>query len=570
MTYASLQPPLSSGTVLLNRYQLLQVLGQGGFGRTYLAQDRNRFGESCVLKEFFPADSDPEFLAKARSLFQREARVLYDLHHPQIPQFREQFEFDQRLFLVQQYVPGKTYAQLLKERLLSGQPFAEAEVQQLLKQTLPVLTYLHQHQIIHRDIAPDNIILREGDNLPVLIDFGAVKELASRISHSGANPTIIGKPAYAPPEQMQVGAVKPSSDLYALAVTAVVLLTGKAPEQLYDAYTCRWQWQPWAQVSLAFANLLNRMLSDRPDLRFPTAEAVLAALQPIPMPAVKPAPASVSQLPTQAIGQHPHLPPPSSSSPAQWQPSLLEAARFLGRFLRWSLRLMGKLLWLIWQGVLAIVPRWVLLLALLTGGYWGYRQIIRQPVTLPRLPSIRLPGLPKPRLPQFSLPQWWQPSRQNQSSAQVPQSERSRRDALLKRMSQMEVPDGFFYEYVDTQFRQRHPEIAGDEMLSDSDQHRRLREEWYGTGETLLNRLDGLSAATRKKLGSFSDADVANHKAQLPQVNLTESEFDQIVERRFRKLFPDRQALTSTQATQIQRAIAADYLAQLQGRSGRR
>ncbi|MBD1944098.1 serine/threonine protein kinase, partial [Coleofasciculus sp. FACHB-712] len=277
-----MQPPIVIGTILQNRYRLIGILGQGGFGRTYLAEDQGRFSERCALKELIPAQESAYALEKARELFQREATTLYQIQHPQIPQFRATFEQDQRLFLVQDYVEGKTYRMLLDERRSQGNTFSEVEVVQFLRQLLPVLAHIHVKGIIHRDIAPDNIILRESDRLPVLIDFGVVKELATRFQLPDVTrpiATTVGKPGYAPSEQIQAGQAYPSSDLYALAATAAVMLTGKEPAELLDATQLTWQWRRWANVSDGFAQVLNRMLSYRPGDRYQSAGEVVQALQ---------------------------------------------------------------------------------------------------------------------------------------------------------------------------------------------------------------------------------------------------------------------------------------------------
>ncbi|HIK15295.1 MAG TPA: serine/threonine protein kinase [Leptolyngbyaceae cyanobacterium M33_DOE_097] len=563
MTYLSPKPPLSIGTLIHNRYQILQVLGQGGFGRTYLAQDRNRFSETCVLKEFFPADTDPAAMTKARSLFQREAKVLYNLRHPQIPEFREQFEWEHQLFLVQEYIPGQTYAQLLKERLAIGAAFSEAEVRQLMTQVLPVLMYLHDRQIVHRDIAPDNIIQREADRLPVLIDFGAVKELANRISQAGiSTPTVIGKPAYAPPEQMQHGDAKPSSDLYALAATAVVLLTGKAPDQLYDAFNCRWKWQSEVTVSPDFAAWLNQMLHFRPEARFYSAIAALKALQSLTSMPVQPIarPVVSSQMPTQAIGQRlPSMPVAQPNQAAmQWQPLFVKTGKLLFRLGRWSLRLVGKTIWLVWQVILSVVPKWVLFLALLTGGFWGYRQLTNQPITFPKLPTFELPKISPPKA---------KPTNRLPSATNLSQPERSRRDALLNRMSEMGVPAEFFYDYVDTQFRTRHPEFQ-TKALSDSSKERALREDWYRIGETLLQQLDRLDRPARQQLSRFDAGDQSTRRSQLRQLNLSEGALDVLADTRLRHLFPNYSALPDLHANQLKHAIATHYITQFQSHQG--
>lgn len=202
-----MQPPITVGTVLQNRYRIIQILGQGGFGRTYLAEDQRRFNELCAIKELISTATEAVAWEKAKELFHREAAILYQIEHPQVPKFRERFEQDQRLFLVEDYVAGQTYRAMLAERQAIGKTFTEAEVLQLIQSLLPVLEHIHSRGIIHRDISPENIILRDSDAKPVLIDFGVVKELATRLrSPESAMPeTTVGKLGYSPSEQMQTG-----------------------------------------------------------------------------------------------------------------------------------------------------------------------------------------------------------------------------------------------------------------------------------------------------------------------------------------------------------------------------
>lgn len=277
-----MQPPLSAGTLLQNRYRLLKILGQGGFGRTYLAEDTGRFKERCALKEFIPVQKGGYAPQKSQELFQREAAILYQIQHPQIPQFRATIEQDGRLFLVQDYVEGKTYSALLSDRKSQAKTFSESEVLQLLQQMLPVLDHIHAKGIIHRDISPDNIILRDRDRLPVLIDFGVVKELVTRFQSPQKTPTVttVGKMGYAPPEQIQTGRAYPSSDLYALAVTCAVLLTGQDPQDLYDEGSLSWTWYRWIQpINPGLTAVLNRMLSYKPSDRYSDAREVAIALK---------------------------------------------------------------------------------------------------------------------------------------------------------------------------------------------------------------------------------------------------------------------------------------------------
>ncbi|MEA5593228.1 serine/threonine-protein kinase [Rivularia sp. UHCC 0363] len=315
-----MQPPISADTVLQNRYKVTKILGQGGFGRTYLAEDQRRFNELCAIKELIPNATGTSAWEKAQELFNREAAILYQIQHPQIPQFREKFEQDQRLFLVQDYVEGKTYYELLEERKAVGGAFTEAEVLRLMGSLLPVLDYLHGKGIIHRDISPDNIMMRQSDKLPVLIDFGVVKELATRLSTQNITPqTYVGKPGYSPSEQIQTGQAYPSSDLYALAVSAIVLLTAKETTELFDDNLLVWNWQRWVTVNPRFAQILNRMLSHKPGGRYQSVREVIEALDTLNQ-STPPKP-DVSRMQTVAVGGRPVPVQPPPRHPAPVPPS---------------------------------------------------------------------------------------------------------------------------------------------------------------------------------------------------------------------------------------------------------
>ncbi|BAU64412.1 serine/threonine protein kinase [Stanieria sp. NIES-3757] len=278
------------GTIIDNRYLIQKILGQGGLGRTYLAFDTHRFNEPCVLKEFAPFGSGQYDLEKSRELFKREAKILHQIVHPQIPKFLACFEGHGRLFLVQEYVNGKTYSALLKQRRQQGTNFSEPEVIQWLMNLLPVLEYIHQRGIIHRDISPDNIMKPDGEELPVLIDFGVGKltNIALLDEHASTDHqsyvgkmSFVGKIGYAPREQISMGRCSPSSDLYSLGVTAIVLLTGREPTMLLDQYSLEWQWRNYVTVSSAFGKILDKMTADRPVQRYQSVQEVLLNLQQI-------------------------------------------------------------------------------------------------------------------------------------------------------------------------------------------------------------------------------------------------------------------------------------------------
>ena len=273
------RPPIPLNTIVKNRYLIKQVLGHGGLGRTYLAFDTHRFDEPCVIKEFAPFGAGQYDLRKSRELFRREAKILYKITHPQIPKFLACFDEQERLFLALEYIQGKTYSALLKERKRQNRTFQESEVIRWLMDLLPVLEYLHQNNILHRDISPDNIMQPLGKKTPVLIDFGVGKLIDS---NSNLNPdssisqvSFVGKIGYAPREQISMGVCSPSSDIYSLGVTALVLLTAKDPTYLLDRYSLEWKWEQYNQTSKVFTKIINKMVAEQPQQRYQSAKAVL-------------------------------------------------------------------------------------------------------------------------------------------------------------------------------------------------------------------------------------------------------------------------------------------------------
>jgi eukaryotic-like serine/threonine-protein kinase len=163
------------GQLLAGRYQVLQVLGAGGFGQTYITEDLHLPGQpKCVLKHLKPASTSPAVLEIARKLFQKEAETLQQLgSHEQIPRLLAFFEENREFFLVQEYIIGHT----LTAELGTNQKWIESAVQRLLREVLTILEFVHGQGVIHRDVKPDNIMRRDSDGKLVLIDFGAIKQV---------------------------------------------------------------------------------------------------------------------------------------------------------------------------------------------------------------------------------------------------------------------------------------------------------------------------------------------------------------------------------------------------------
>jgi serine/threonine-protein kinase len=270
-----------SKLLLRDRYRVVQELGHGGFGATFLAKDESLPGSPySVIKQLRPAASSPHVLQMARELFKREAKTLGKIgNHPQVPRLLDYFEANQEFYLIQEYISGSTLQQEVKR---SG-PFSEAGVKQFLSEVLPMLQYIHSQQVIHRDIKPANLIRRSQDKKLVLIDFGAVKDQVTPIRVDATEQTAltayaIGTPGYAPPEQMAMRPVY-ASDIYALGVTCIYLLTGRSPKDLdYDPATGEMVWQVQVQVSEHFASVLKKMLEVSVRHRYQNAGEVLRAL----------------------------------------------------------------------------------------------------------------------------------------------------------------------------------------------------------------------------------------------------------------------------------------------------
>jgi eukaryotic-like serine/threonine-protein kinase len=280
------------GKLLDERYQIIQILSAGGFGQTYIAEDTRRVGNpKCVVKHLKPANSDPYTLQVSRRLFYSEAETLEKVgDHSQIPRPLAYFEEDGEFYLVQDFIEGNP----LSREIIPGQPWSDNQVMEMLQDVLGILQFIHDYNVIHRDLKPDNLIRRQKDGKLVLIDFGAVKQVRSQMI---ANPTqatatvAIGTPGYMPAEQ-QIGKPRTNSDIYALGIIAIQALTGLYPTELQeDPQTGEIRWQNYTQVSDRLAAIISQMVRyDHRKDRYQSASDVLDALQQLvnPFPATQP------------------------------------------------------------------------------------------------------------------------------------------------------------------------------------------------------------------------------------------------------------------------------------------
>ncbi|WP_026082838.1 serine/threonine-protein kinase [Mastigocladopsis repens] len=276
----SCSTPLIS--LLRGRYRVIKLLSdEGGFSRTYLAEDIDKLNEPCVVKQLAPKVQETSALKKAVELFKEEAKQLQQLgEHHQIPTLLAYFEQDKYLFLVQQYIEGQN---LLKELHTQG-TYTESKIRELLLDLLPVLEFIHERGVIHRDIKPQNIIRRDSDKRLVLIDFGASKQFTATVQTKIG--TTIGSHGYTPIEQMQDGKAYPASDLFSLGATCFHLLTGISPSKLWMQHGYSWvnHWRRYLNNPgqggtiprrLKLGNLLDKLLKVDIEKRYQSADEVL-------------------------------------------------------------------------------------------------------------------------------------------------------------------------------------------------------------------------------------------------------------------------------------------------------
>jgi serine/threonine protein kinase, bacterial len=269
-------------TLLNNRYQVIQVLGAGGFSETFLAEDTHMPSRRrCVIKQLKPIANDPQTYEIIQQRFEREAATLEYLgdSSDQIPKLYAYFLENGQFYLVQEWIHGQTLRQIVEAKGYEG----ETGVRGILLSLLSILDYVHSKGIIHRDIKPDNIILRSSDQKPVLIDFGAVKETIRSVVNSSGYPTrslVIGTPGYMPSEQA-VGRPVYATDIYSLGLTAIYLLTGKNPQELEtNQQTGEILWQNHASnISPDLVMVLNQAIRPHPGDRYSTANKMLYALK---------------------------------------------------------------------------------------------------------------------------------------------------------------------------------------------------------------------------------------------------------------------------------------------------
>lgn len=454
---------LRDGTVLNDRYRIIKQIGRGGFGRTYLAEDTQRYRELCVLKEFAPQVESDRDLRKAEELFEREAGILYQLRHDRIPRFeallRTRLEDKKALFLVQEYIEGQTYWEILKKQ---GK-LTVAEVTELVWELLPVLEYIHSQNLIHRDISPDNLIRRELDGKPVLIDFGCVKLAANAVSKStGRSMTLIGKKGYSPEEQMRSGQAFPSSDLYSLAATAIVLLTRKPPHELYDPHQGTWNWSSDIEISSSLQKILTKMLAFNPRDRYQSAAQLRQALETQQESAID---NLISRIRTLVVAPKNisavSVATPVSQVVSQVQSSISHLATRTTALSRQVTRIPNR-------SELRRIKTW----------QWGL--IVAGVILVPGLISFAAIKDMLIRADTSLI------ARSNSGIA-LNKKEQQRQQEIYQRVLALDLNPGAFFKSVDSEFHRQYPELKGIQ-LTDKSEHKQYRSVWYDIAVNLLEQ----------------------------------------------------------------------------------
>jgi serine/threonine-protein kinase len=489
---------LAAGTVLNDRYKIISELGRGGFGRTYLAEDVYRYHEKCVLKEFAPEVGDDRQLQKATELFNREAGILYKLNHDRIPTFqaliRSSIEGKECLFLAQQYIEGETYLKLLNQ----GKKFTEEEATRLLLDVLDILEYIHSLNLIHRDISPDNLIRRKSDGKPILIDFGCVKEAANVAVRNQRNSmaTAIGKKGYAPDEQLRLGQVFHNSDLYSLAVTILVLLTGKEPEDLYNSYNAAWHWKHEVRVSENLERVLDKMLAHLPKDRFFSAKDVRIALEQ------KQQTGSVvntmlSRIRTMVVAPRANSQPdPTYNYPQQQSNSNANPTN--NNFLAAINNAILQVVTLVAASPLGNLHRNQVQNNPTPNNINGTNNRSPQQNTFVRnwkkLAILGTGALVIPALGTYIfirnsfLPE---KNTDKEQVSNVNNAEIDRRNKILARVDKLRLDRGSFFQEVNESFWKKYPNLKGIKLSPDSKEHEQYRYQWYQIAEDLLDKKEG-------------------------------------------------------------------------------
>ncbi|SBO43984.1 serine/threonine protein kinase [Cyanobium sp. NIES-981] len=509
------------GALIGERYRLEQRLSQGGQGSLWRARDQLAGEGPVALRQLGPEFDHGAAVAR----WNRLQGVL----HPQVPRLGSPLRQDGDLWLVREWQSGRTFQQLLQVRAERQMVFGAGEVLLLLRQLLPVLAVLHGQDLVHGDLCPANLLRRDSDGLPVLLDFGLV---------AGG---VVATPGFAPPELAESGQPLPWMDLHALGVTALVLLSGDPPAGLFDPVSFSWRWPVALAAEPDLQRELQRLLQRQPDQRFRSAGQALAAFQAVPMPEstgpVARADRTVVLVPPAAP---PDLPPAAevAAGPAAAPPELpplgapVAAVTPLSRAEARDEAAEGG----IWPVVMALVVSAVVGTAL---GWWWLSRGKQPPPTTPEA-ALQLPS-------------------------SLPPSEVDQRQQLLNRLRAMQVDRGWFLKLVDASLLAQFPERGG-RLPSDALEDAPLRKIWNELAEEWLARVEQLPIELRRRLGNYSNGDWERRQKALVNQGISPEVLRQLVSGSAQNLLPGRSgaAIPPEPFRQLWYAAAEQILATVQ------
>ncbi|NJL82590.1 MAG: protein kinase [Chloroflexaceae bacterium] len=566
-----MNPSLPLGIVVGDRYRLLQVVGYGSLGYTYLAEVATEKSPSrWLLKELLPLPLDSARLQQARQDFARRTTKLYRLQHPQLPRFRELIlvlnHEGGRLLLPQDFIEGTPYSRILTARRQQNLGFSELEVRLWLLHLLPVLDYLHRAGLTHQALSLNNVLLRHGDALPVPVAFGLIKEMAIAVQSQIALPAkdksvaYLSEIGFIPPEQARGRQTGPHSDLYALAIASLVLLTGRDAHQLRESDPASGHWQRYVALSPAFSLILSRMLAADPQSRFQSVQELLQALTKEPGP-IPPVVRMQSLRELSKPSEELTLPPPELQEATTILPTIAPLSEMptQGTAARPSASA-GTVRQPLF-GCLSKVP---LLIALIVGsgllGWLGGRAwVVRfgsnnefeQPSSVAFPPSEETAPV---------------------ASATLPAGEQRRQTDLQRRRQQLNIDEGWFVELVNRSFWEQHPELKGRALTAEAGD-RQWREDWDRLAADYLERLSRLSGEARRNLGRYNQAHRERWKTGVNALHLSSRAFYDLVDGEFLGQYPELTGqnlrdLFNQPLGQVWNAIAVDKLRDLQAGTG--
>ncbi|MCP9771981.1 protein kinase [Synechococcus sp. Tobar12-5m-g] len=501
------------GVVIADRYRLEVELGQGSQGTLWRASDQLAAEAPMVLRQLGQDQDQPGLQA----LWSRLQGVL----HPQLPRFGEVISRGGDLWLVREWQGGRSFQDLIEARRERQLVFGAGEVLLLLRQLLPALAVLHGQELVHGDLSPANLLRRDRDGLPVLLDFGLTRAQSSAAAG--------GTPGYAPPELARGETAQPWMDLYSLGVVALVMLSGEEPAQLLDPGSLAWRWPAGLALDPPLKAALERLISADPSRRFASASQALEAFQQLPMPestgpvpradrtvvlvptALEPSPPDPPTLPAQASSPQapqpqplelPRLEPDPQAPPPPQPPRLPPRTRQQDK----EEAVEGRL----WPLVVALVLSAVVGISL---GWWLLGRS-KAPASSPTEASLQLP-------------------------ASLPPAEVDQRQQLLNRLRALQVNRGWFLKLVDASLLAQYPERGG-RLPGDSLEDAPFRKVWNELAEEWLARVEALPLALRSRLGDFTAADWEAQQRRLAAQGLSPAVLRQLVSGNAQALLPGR------------------------------